>query len=540
MKPKFLAVIFALFFFSNSRAQENENKLIVMITVDQMRHDYIAKYWDRYTEGGFKQLVNKGYSFDNANFSYVPTMTAVGHATIGTGTTPVHHGIAANNWYDRMTKKEVYCVSDSTVTSVGVLGNDGLHSPRNLKSNTFTDQLKLSSPKSKVFGISLKDRGAILPVGFAADAAFWLSSKNGQFISSTYYIDELPKWVRSFNAKKHASNYLKEPWNTLYPIDTYTKSSIDNSNYEGKFKGESSAVFPHFLPNLIERNGIGLIKGTPFGNSLLADFAKELIKQESLGKDEFTDAISISFSSTDYIGHMFGPQSVEVEDAYLRLDLEISKLLEFLDKAVGEKQYTLVLTADHGVADIPAHVGGSAGYYNTKLMNDSLKSWSQRTFGCHVIEKNSNQQLYLDYAAINNNEIEIDEVRELLIDYLLSYPAVIAAADMKGRRCVGDVALCDRMYNGFDAQRSGDIFYSFQAGWLSNYYEEKGGTGHSTAFKYDTHVPMIWFGWGVKNGTFQKEIAIKDIAVTLSDLLSIPAPNGATGSSLSGFFSLKD
>ncbi len=535
MRYSFLILFLIVFTCCKSIAQEQKPKLVVMITVDQMRHDYIDKYWDRYSEDGFKRLINKGFSFDNANFSYVPTMTAVGHATIGTGTTPVHHGIAANNWYNRASQKKVYCVSDSTVSSVGVIGTDGMHSPRNLKSTSFSDQLKLSSPKSKVFGVSLKDRGAILPVGYAADAAYWFSGGEGQFISSTYYVSELPKWVSSFNSEGHVSDYLQEPWSTLYPIETYTTSSQDLVDFEGVFKGETAPTFPHMLPNLMKKNGLGLIKGTPFGNSLLIDFAVELIKQEYLGSDEITDVISISFSSTDYIGHMFGPQSVEIEDTYLRLDLNLKSLLEFLDQQIGDGQYTVVLTADHGAADIPAHAGGNTGYYNTAAMTDSLNSWSQRTFDCEVIEKNTNQQLYLDYAVIQDNDLELDDVREILTEYLLSYPAVIAAADMKGRQCVGDEALCNRMYNGFDAKRSGDIFYSFQAGWLSDYYQAKGGTGHSTAFKYDTHVPMIWYGWGVEKGSFQNEVAIKDIAVTLSDLLRIPAPNAATGKSLLPF-----
>lgn len=539
MKVRFFLVFLFIFKSINLLGQNDKPKLVVMITVDQMRYDYLPKYWERFGSNGFKRLIGQGFTFENANFSYVPTMTAVGHATIGTGTTPVHHGIAANDWYDRLTKKDVYCVSDTTVYAVGVNGMDGMHSPRNLKSNTFTDQLKLRSPKSKVIGISLKDRGAILPVGFAADAAYWFSSEKGHFITSSYYMEELPSWINAFNAKKHVINYLKKPWNTFYSINAYKASSIDNAEYEGKFKGEANAAFPHDLPNLIDQNGLGLIKGTPFGNSLLVDFATELIKQESFGTDEYTDVLSISFSSTDYIGHMFGPQSIEVEDTYLRLDHDIANLLAFLDKTIGKKQYTVVLTADHGAADIPAHTGGSTGYYNTGALTDSLENWSQRIFGCDVIERITNQQIYLDYTVIDSEELELDDVRELLTDFLLSYPAIIASADMKGRRCVGEEALCNRMYNGFDPKRSGDIFYSFQAGWLSDYYQSKGGTGHSTAFKYDTHVPMIWFGWGVSHGAYQKEVAIKDIAVSLSNLIQIPPPNGATGNSLYPHFNVK-
>jgi predicted AlkP superfamily pyrophosphatase or phosphodiesterase len=536
MKGKNLLLVLISLMALSISAKEGKPKLVVMITVDQMRHDYLAKYWNRYSENGFKRLVNKGFAFENANFSYVPTLTAVGHATIGTGTTPVHHGIAANDWYDRTNKSTVYCVQDSTVYSVGVKGVDGQHSPKNLKANSFTDQLKLNSPKSKVFGISIKDRGAILPVGYAANAAYWLSGDEGKFISSSYYLNDLPKWVSSFNSKKYVENYLKSPWNTLYPIETYTASSADAAEFEGKFDGENSTTFPHQLPDIEKISGLSLIKETPFGNSLLADFAIDLIRNEKLGDDEITDAISISFSSTDYIGHQFGPQSIEIEDTYLRLDKDLAKLLEFLDESVGEQQYVLVLTADHGVADIPAHAKGSADYYDNKVFKAALKSGSMKLYGADVIEKVINHQIYLNYPELERLSLKQNEVKRALLDVLLDYPNLTSAADMSGRVCVGDENVCNRMYNGFDSKRSGDVFYSFQPGWLSDYYQRNGGTGHSTAYNYDTHVPMIWFGWNVNQGNQAEEVAIKDIAVTLSSLLNIPFPNGATGKPLDHFF----
>ncbi|NBG66387.1 alkaline phosphatase PafA [Acidiluteibacter ferrifornacis] len=536
MKSKKLLLTLVFFISLNSFAKEGKPKLIVMLTVDQMRHDYISKYWDRYSENGFKRLVNKGFAFDNANFSYAPTLTAVGHATIGSGTTPVHHGIAANDWYDRNKKTTIYCVEDSSETSVGVKGADGQHSPRNLKANSFTDQLKLNSPKSKVIGISIKDRGAILPVGYAADAAYWLSGDEGKFITSTFYKDELPKWVKSFNSKKHVEEYLKSPWNTLYPIESYIASSADDADFEGKFDGESHSTFPHNLPAIKKESGLSLIKQTPFGNSLLADFAKEAILNEQLGGDSITDVISISFSSTDYIGHMYGPQSIEVEDTYLRLDQEIEQLLTFLDQKVGEKQYLVVLTADHGVADIPAHAKGSTDYYDNKVFKEAIRSWSMELYGADVIERIINHQIYLNYTELERLSLKQSEVKRALLDQLFGYPNLTSAADMSGKICVGDEAICQRMFNGFDPKRSGDIFYSFQPGWLSDYYLKNGGTGHSTAYNYDTHVPMIWFGKDVKFGTYNEEVAIKDIAVTLSALLELPFPNGATGKPLNHFF----
>ncbi len=531
---RFLILLFILLFKNQLIAKENNSpKLVVIITVDQMRYDYLNKYSNRYSENGFKRLINKGFSFENANFSYTPTLTAVGHATIGTGTTPVHHGIAANDWYDRIIKKTVYCVEDSTVFSIGVKTDEGKYSPRNLKSNTFSDQLKLRNPQSKVIGISLKDRGAILPVGFTADAAYWLSDK-GEFISSSYYMNELPKWVIDFNVKKMVADYLKNPWKTLFPIESYTASSIDNAENEGTFKGEAAAIFPHDLPIFALEEGFKIIRETPFGNSLLANFARDLISSEKFGKDKKTDFLSISFSSTDYIGHRYGPQSIEVEDTYLRLDIEIANLLQFLDDEIGEKDYLLVLTADHGVADIPDPKSGT-NYYKNKTFKTTLEDWSNVQFGVDLIEKNINHQIYLDYTAIATNKLNKAEVKSKLLNFLLQYPNISVAADMNQRVCIGGENICNRMYNGYDSKRSGDIFYSFQPGWLSDYYQRKGGTGHSTAYKYDTHVPMIWYGWNIPHGNEKEEVAIKDIATTLSSLLKVPLPNGATGKSLTSF-----
>lgn len=535
---RFLALILILLFqFQLIAKDKNPPKLIVLITVDQMRYDYLNKYANRYTENGFKRLLNNGFTFENANFSYAPTLTAVGHATIGTGTTPVHHGIAANDWYSRDLKRTVYCVEDSTVQTIGSPSEEGKYSPINLKTNTFSDQLKIRNPESKVLGISLKDRGAILPVGFNADAAYWLSNE-GSFISSSYYMNELPKWLIDFNAKKMVVDYLKNPWETLYPIESYTTSTVDNAENEGTFKGEEAAVFPHNLPAFASIEGLEIIRETPFGNSLLTNFAKELIRFEKLGKDNKTDFLSISFSSTDYVGHRYGPQSIEIEDTYLRLDIEIANLIQFIEDEIGKENYLIVLTADHGVADIPSQEKG-ADYYNSKTFKTTLKDWSKVQYGVDLIEKNINHQIYLDHTEIASHKLNMQDVKRELLNFLLQYPSISAAADMSQRICIGDESVCERMFNGFDPKRSGDVFYSFQAGYLSDYYQRKGGTGHSTAYKYDTHVPMIWYGWNIPQGKEFSEVAIKDIASTLSSFLKIPYPNGATGKSLQSYMEIK-
>ena len=328
--------VFLLYFFSSFVMVAQpipKPKLVVGIVVDQMRYDYIYRFWDKYSEGGFKRLVNNGFFCKNTNYNYVPTYTAPGHAAIYTGTTPAINGIVGNDWFDRALGKKIYCVVDTTVVGVGSISKEGKRSPANLLTSTITDELRLATNmKSKVIAISLKDRSAILPGGHTANAAYWFDGSNGNFISSTYYMKELPRWVVEFNEKKLPQKYLSQPWNTLLPIDQYTESLADDNPYETKFAGEQRPVFPHDLPVLMAKNkGMGLLLTTPFGNSLLLDFAKEVLYAESMGKAETPDFLAISFSATDYIGHAYGPNSIEVEDCYLRLDKDIAELLNMIE-----------------------------------------------------------------------------------------------------------------------------------------------------------------------------------------------------------------
>src|ERR1019366_6826882 len=372
--------------FSQTTTLSKENnliskpKLIVGIIIDQMRYDYIFRYWNKFGNDGFKHLVNEGFFCKNTQFNYMPTYTGPGHAAIYTGTTPSVNGIIANEWYDKETGKDKYCVLDNTVTGVGTTNSEGNRSPANMLTTTISDELRISSNmKSKVIGIALKDRSAILPAGHTANAAYWYDGSNGGFISSTYYMNELPLWVNDFNKKESAKKYLSEPWNTLLPIDQYTESLPDDNKYETLANGESKPVFPHNLPELMAKNGgLNLIRNTPFGNSLTKDFAIETIVNENLGKSNTTDFLAISFSSPDYIGHTYGPNSVEQEDDYLRLDNDLAELLKFIENYVGKNNALIFLTADHAAPEVPAYLNDlkiPSGYVNEKIMIDSLKKY---------------------------------------------------------------------------------------------------------------------------------------------------------------------
>ena len=329
-------------------------KLVVGIVVDQMRWDYLYRYYDRYQQNGFKRLLNEGFTCENTYIDYIPTVTAIGHSTTYTGSVPSIHGITGNEFIIEATGKTMYCTEDSTVSTVGSASNAGKMSPRNLLTTTITDELKLATNfRSKVIGIALKDRGSILPAGHTANAAYWFDGPTGNWITSTYYMNELPAWVKRFNDQKLPEKYLKQDWNTLYDIKTYVQSSTDNNPYEGKFSGSSTSTFPVKTSTLFTDKNYDILRTTPFGNTFTLDMAKAAIDNEQLGKDDITDFLALSFSSPDYIGHKFGINAIEVEDTYLRLDRDLANLLSYLDTKVGKGAYTVFLTADHGAAHNP-------------------------------------------------------------------------------------------------------------------------------------------------------------------------------------------
>ena len=311
---------------------QDKPKLVVGIVVDQMKMEYLYRFSDDFSSNGFKRLIQEGFTYHNMHYNFMPTYTAPGHATIYTGAVPAVHGIVGNEWFNKATGKELYCTDDEQVKTIGDgTEKEGMMSPRNLQSTTITDELKLATNfKGKVIGISIKDRGAILPAGHFADWAFWYS-KTGAFISSTYYGEKLPDWVTQFNNEKNYFPYLEKGWSLLKPIETYNESLVDDNPYEGKLY-KKSPVFPYDLKEMYEANDAGVLRVTPFGNDVLANLAKRAIEKENLGKDDITDFLAVSFSSTDYIGHTFGPRSIEIQDTYLRLDLTIADFLNYLDK----------------------------------------------------------------------------------------------------------------------------------------------------------------------------------------------------------------
>ncbi|WP_020527035.1 alkaline phosphatase PafA [Flexithrix dorotheae] len=533
MKKSLIAILcylstgFALF------AQTTEKpKLLVGIVVDQMRAEYLYRFRGNFGAGGFNRLMGEGFNSKNTHYNYVPTYTGPGHASIYSGTTPRNHGIVANDWYSRDLKRTVYCAED---TSVRLVDNKGIasdkfdsfsRSPKNLLTTAFADELKLfTNSRSKVIGISLKDRGAIFPAGHMADHAFWYNSHTGDFISSSYYGEKLPDWLIEFNQRKVADSLLNLKWEPLLADEKYTNSNPDNSPYEKIYKGRKDSVFPYNLKKLRKENGnFSLISEVPYGNNLLTQLAYSAIKGEKLGKGPETDMLTISFSSTDYVGHNFGIRAKELEDTYIRLDRDMEALLSFLDKEIGKGNYLLFLTADHAGSDNPEFLNENnlpGGFYAThQLKKDIDQHLSTKFKEQKYVSFSDGTQVYFDQKLVGQNRELVEEAGAFLQNYEgvkeVFIPSVMSNSE--------DNRLISLMSNGYNYNNSGDIILQFYSGWMG---ERRYGTTHGTGYIADTHVPLLWYGWNIPHGETSQPYAITQIVPTLSMILNIPLPDDA-------------
>ncbi|MEM9896787.1 MAG: alkaline phosphatase family protein, partial [Bacteroidota bacterium] len=455
-------LVFASLLISLNAFSQKSPKLVIGIVVDQMRQDYLFRFQDKMGDDGFRKLMRDGAYFKNAHYNYVPTYTAPGHASIYTGTTPSNHGIIGNDWFSRKSGLMTYCVSDTSVKAVGGSRRAGQMSPHKLQSTTITDELALTTNfKAKIVGVSIKDRGAILPAGHAANAAYWFESSTGNFISSTYYMEELPQWLIAFNNERKVQQYLNEKWETLLPINQYVHSTPDDVPYERAFQDSSKPTFPYDLRRLQKKKGPGLIRTTPFGNSLIVDLAIAALQGEQMGEDEVTDFLTVSFSSTDYVGHAFGPYSIELEDTYLRMDMEIARLLDFLDDYCAS-EYLVFLTADHGVAPVPLFLTDNqlpGGYSSSKAVRDMVETFLKKEYGDFDWVRNlSNDQIFLDHQLMVEQGVDVADMQQKIVNYLLTFPMIsetYAASELRMRNANSRVK---RLFeNGFNSTLSGDI-----------------------------------------------------------------------------------
>ncbi len=516
-------------------------KLVVGIVVDQMRWDYLYRFYDRYQNNGFKRLLNEGFSCENTQVDYIPTFTGPGHSCIYTGSVPAIHGIAGNDFIIQATGKSIYCTEDTTVKTVGSTSAAGQMSPRNLLTSTVTDELRLATNfRSKVIGIALKDRGGILPAGHTANAAYWFDDKTGNWISSTYYMTDLPQWVKDFNNQKLAETYLKQDWTPLYPIDTYVQTLPDNTKYEGKFKGTDSPTLPVKTSALYKGN-LGMIRSTPYGNTISIDMAVAAINGEQLGQHNVTDFLALSLSSTDYIGHQFGINAVEIEDTYLRLDRELAAFFTYLDAKVGKGNYTVFLTADHGAAHNTAFLkdhGIPADVWDDGAVTDSLNKFLLNRYKVEkLVIGLTNYQVNFNNATIKYAQLNKDALIKDAIEFLEKQRGVAYAIDMRHAQTANiPEELRTRVVNGYSIEHSGVIQIILQPGWFTGHGSgDSGPTGttHGTWNPYDTHIPLVFMGWGISHGHLNRETHMTDIAATVAALLHIQAPNGCIGKPIS-------
>lgn len=518
-------------------AQKNSNKIVVGVVVDQMCYDYLYRFQGKFGKGGFNKLIKQGANCRNTNYNYVPTYTGPGHASIYTGTTPDNHGIVGNEWYDRSKKEVINCVTDRSYQSIGTTSKEGIRSPKTLKTYTITDQLKMTYPSAKVISLSIKDRSAILPGGHLSDGSYWFDYSSGKMITSNFYKAELPAWVNEFNAKKQADQALLQTWNTLYPIETYTESGKDDSPYEVLLSSKDKPIFPYDLKDLNKNaSDYSLFTITPFANTYLTDFALSAIDDEQMGTDSQTDFLCVSYSTPDIVGHAFGPYSVEIEDIYIRLDLEIARLIETLEKKFGKNGFTLFLTADHAVVPVPQSLIDQklpGGYLFLEQKLKALKNDVKKKFEFDLVESEENQNIYLNRKLIDSLHLPKKAIETFIAAEIRKWDgvkAVFVSEELENASSTNN--WMQMVSKGYRYDRSGEVVFILEPGYLAKNEDKPSshkGTSHGSAFNYDTHVPLIWYGNGIQKQAVFRPIEIIDIAPTLIHLLNLQRTGAMTG-----------
>jgi predicted AlkP superfamily pyrophosphatase or phosphodiesterase len=519
-------------------------RLIVGIVVEQLKFEQLEKFRDRLSENGIKKLINEGTYFRNASFEYMLTQASPGYATIASGAEPSYHGITSDSWFVPLKNELINSTKDNSVNPVGGSYESGLHSPANFQSSTFSDELSMSSKKkSKIFGVGMSERSAILTAGHSANAAYWFDNTSGTWMSSSYYINNLPSWVNDFNAMGYAENMINGTWTYFKSEANYTDCLPDSNEYESGFNGVG--YFPYDLKKIRPKWTLGskkeysLLRETPFANSLTTTFAIKLIMNERLGKDDNTDFVSICYTATDNIGHRFGPSSVEMGDAIFRLDDDIANLLTFLNDSIGKKNVLVYFTSAHGVSEIPQVLENNhipSGYFQQNQALQLLKTYLNAIYGeGDWVKGYSERQIFLNRTLIEDARLSLDDVQKKVARFLVQFNGVSAAYPYSAFEANDyNNGYLKRIINSFSPQRSGDVIVVLNPGYI-----EKDGdyvTDHNSPYEYDSHVPLIWYGWTVNRSTVARKVNMTDIAATLSSLCKVPFPNACSGEPLQELF----
>lgn len=518
----------ALALLSFSAVAAAPPKLIVAIVVDQLRYDYLERFGEHFTTNGFRLFMDQGVTMLSAHYDYVPTVTGPGHATIFSGAPPMMHGIIGNDWFDRKTGKDINCVEDQAVDGVGATPGQGRASPKNFIGGNFADELRLRF-QSKVVGISIKDRGAILPAGKKPAGAYWFHAKNGKFVTSSYYRENLPSWVQEFNNRKRPADFMGKTWERL--LDEKHYLNPDNAAWEDNLASEKKPVFPHKIAT--SKDGFDNVLPTPFANQLLEEFAEAALEGENLGQGNKPDLFCVSFSSLDSVGHKFGPYSQEVQDTVLRLDRQLAQFFSVLDHKIGLTNLLMFLTSDHGVAPIPefAKAEGLDGHRlnETEFLND-LKEHLQDEFGpgkYFISTKLFSGHLFLNHATLKKKRLKVDDVTSAVREFALAsgkFQACFTREQLLNGQAPGPLG--NWVLNGYNAERGGDLILLAKPYWVPGTGK---GTTHGSSYSYDRHMPVMFYGSGFKPGSYATEFSITDIVPTLSVLLRMTEPAGCIG-----------
>lgn len=519
-------------------------KLVIGIVVEEFRYDQIEKFRSRLRENGLRKLLNEGTFFQNASYQYMLTQSAPGHATVSTGAEPAYHGITSDNWYLPLKNELIYCTKDISVNPVGGSFESGLHSPLNLQSSTFSDELKMATGKrAKVFAVGIKENSVIFSAGHSADGAYWYDNTTGTMMTCTYYNDSLPDWITDFNAMKYPESYLNNQWAISRPLTDYFDCIADSNAFETGFGGKN--YFPYDLKKMSSKNRSGssrdysLLRETPLGNSYTTRFAIDLIENEDLGKDDITDFLSICYTSTDYIGHRFGPSSFEMADAIFRLDEDIEDLLKFLIDSLGKKNILVYFTSAHGISELPAVLNNNripSGYFRQNQALQLLRSYLNAVYGeGDWVKGYSEKQIFLNRTLIEDAKIPLEDIQKKVARFLVQFSGVASAYPYSAFEAndFGNGNL-KRIVNNFSPQRSGDVIVTLNSGWVEKEGDQV--TNHNSPYEYDSHVPLIWYGWSINRSSVTRKVNMTDIAATLSSLCKIPYPNACTGEPLFELF----
>jgi len=523
---------------SGQKIPSQKPKLVVGITVSGMRYDYLSVYWDKFGDDGFKKMASTGANCKNARYNYLITEPSVGFATIATGAKPSAHGIVSDFWYERLSNQIIYSLDDSEQTTIEGTYGTGPYSPSALHSRTISDELRVISRfKSKSIGVSMDPQAAVLMAGHTATGAYWVDPTTASWITSSYYVDSLPEWVREFNGKQYQDIYLDRTWEPLLPISEYSESMLDNNPYETGFNGQ--ITFPYELSRISAKDrderDYSVLMSTPWGNTYTKDLAIAAIVNEELGQRGVSDMIHIGFNTTKYLADKYSTWSLEMQDAYLRLDQDIAHLLGFLDDQLGLENVVVYVTAENALADDPRYLEESripSGFFNYRTSISLLKSYLNAIYGQgDWVSFYYAQQIYLNHQLIEDSRLSLEDVQDRVARFMIQMGGVsnaLQAYVLQRNNFTGGVY--ERIQNSYYQKRSGDVIIYLTPGWVE--HSNVGRNGFAE-FKFGPHVPLMFYGWKISRVTIPEVVSPADIAATIAYFLEISMPENASGKVIS-------